>query len=82
MWRKVFSIFLLIFFLTACQKTSPTSTSISSKPEIPTGGVNYLAYWQADALKAGQNPFAGVPLPQEAECSFLGPVPALPAIET
>ena len=72
MWRKVFSIFLLIFFLTACQKTSPTSTSISSKPEIPTGGVNYLAYWQADALKASQNPFAGVPLPQERGTLFSG----------
>ena len=82
MWRKVLSIFLLIFFLAACQKTSPTSTSISSTPvipptqtlaaEIPTGGVNYLAYWQADALKASQNPFAGVPLPQERGMLFSG----------
>jgi hypothetical protein len=72
MWRKVLSIFLLTFFLTACQKTPPTSTSISSKPEIPSGGANYLAYWQADALKASQNPFVDVPLPQERGALFSG----------
>jgi len=82
MWRKVLSIFLLIFFLTACQKTSPASTSISNTPEIPstqtlaaeipTGGANYLAYWQADALKASQNSFTGVPLPQERGTLFSG----------
>ena len=72
MWHKVLSIILLTFILTACQKTPLTSTSISNKSELPTGGANYLAYWQVDALKASQNPFTGVPLPQERGTLFSG----------